>query len=77
MVWCSNCDKEYIEVGTKCSGCGHREYASKVNKPNQHKILNEATVKLREVCPKCGSLYPVELDGVMNCWDCENKWTHE
>ena len=39
-IWCSACDGELVEVGTKCTNCGNREYSAKIKKPNQHQILN-------------------------------------
>ena len=37
-LWCHNCDAVLVPVGTKCSNCGSREYASKIkNKLNKNK----------------------------------------
>ena len=40
-IWCSNCDAEIVEVGTKCTNCNNREYSSKIKKPNIIKILKD------------------------------------
>jgi len=46
LIWCSCCDRDLVEVGTKCGTCGKREFASKLKKPNQHQILNEDISKV-------------------------------
>lgn len=28
--WCSKCDRDIVEGGTKCGTCGNREYVSKI-----------------------------------------------
>jgi len=34
-VWCSKCDAQIVELGTKCPNCNHREYASKIKKKSK------------------------------------------
>ena len=45
LIWCSHCDANIVEVGTKCKHCGHREIGLKVKKPRSNKILSEAGIK--------------------------------
>lgn len=40
LIWCSKCDANHVQPGTKCTNCGFREYGSKQKKPNTHDILN-------------------------------------